>query len=307
MPKIFISYRRADTGDLVDRFTPMLRNHFGEENVVRDKDNFDLGVDFRQSIYDGLVQSDIVLVPIGEFWYSIMNERAANKTPDSEPDYVMEEIKIALRENKPMIPLLVDDAGIPPAIVLPEEIKTLAYCEGVEVSSSRHKLSWDISRLIRRIEKQLGVANIPRPGTDEYVYYLLDEGQWHHTILDGLDAYGCNLDNEYCILVDIHSPDRRDEYEAEWTENLVGRNRVYPVHIQRNGQPLPGKTVYFVSLRGGKILVPSPHIDGTADAPIFYWDVFSLEMKIARHIALLQAPRDSFEKFAELANIEIRE
>ncbi|GEM_PF-4689316 len=306
MPRIFISYRRSDTSDLIERLTPMLRNHFGEDNVTVDVDDFPPGPDFRESIIKGVLQADAILVLIGGRWGYELYMRTSQKGPTSEPDYVVVEIETALREGKDVIPVFIGDTPPPQLDELPDQIKQLHYCNGLRVASGGTQFPPDVNRLIQKIEKRLGVFSVPRRGTPEYVVYLLDNGHWKiQASVDGNQVYRCNEDNEYRIVVDITSEERVDDYTSEWADKFPGPHRVYPVYITRNGEIL--EKTYFVSVWGAKFFVPLPNVEGTYQSPIYFWDVFSLDMKIARHIAEFHHIHPNFEALAKVGDIEIRD
>ena len=66
MPKIAISYRRADTEVMAGRIRDRLALRYGEDAVFMDIDNIPFGKDFRAHISDAIVQSDILLVIVGQ-------------------------------------------------------------------------------------------------------------------------------------------------------------------------------------------------------------------------------------------------
>ena len=65
MPRIAVSYRRADSSAWTGRICDRLAGTFGRENVFRDIDSIEPGVDFVDSIQDALAGSDVLLVIIG--------------------------------------------------------------------------------------------------------------------------------------------------------------------------------------------------------------------------------------------------
>ena len=68
MPKIFISYRRADSQHVTDRISDHMHQHFGQDNVFQDVDNIPFGVDFREYLRQEVEKCDAVLVIIGPDW-----------------------------------------------------------------------------------------------------------------------------------------------------------------------------------------------------------------------------------------------
>jgi hypothetical protein len=59
VPKIAISYRRADTDVMVGRIRDRLALRYGEDAVFMDIDDIPYGKDFRAHIHGAVVQSNI--------------------------------------------------------------------------------------------------------------------------------------------------------------------------------------------------------------------------------------------------------
>lgn len=100
-PRLFLSYRTADTADIVGLLAEELRNDLGRSCVFRDNDDLVAGQDWRQVLFDRLGQMDSVVVVIGPDWLP-------NRKPDD--DVAAAEIDYALDPStKPSpIPVVVD-------------------------------------------------------------------------------------------------------------------------------------------------------------------------------------------------------
>jgi len=68
VPKIAISYRRADTEVMTGRIRDRLADRYGEDAIFMDIDNIPFGKDFRVHISEAIVQSDILSVIVGQRW-----------------------------------------------------------------------------------------------------------------------------------------------------------------------------------------------------------------------------------------------
>jgi hypothetical protein len=68
MPRIALSYRRADTSAMAGRIFDRLVVRYGDDSVFMDIDSIPFGVDFREHIRTTLLQSDVLLVLIGPGW-----------------------------------------------------------------------------------------------------------------------------------------------------------------------------------------------------------------------------------------------
>jgi hypothetical protein len=63
--KIFINYRRGDSGPTAGRLRDRLRREFGKRNVFMDVDSIPVGVDFEEHLQQTLERSVIVLALMG--------------------------------------------------------------------------------------------------------------------------------------------------------------------------------------------------------------------------------------------------
>ena len=61
MPKLIISYRRADTAGIVGRIFDRLSDRYGEHSVFLDVDKIPVGVDFRDHIRENLKTADCLI------------------------------------------------------------------------------------------------------------------------------------------------------------------------------------------------------------------------------------------------------
>lgn len=148
MPKIFISYRRADSQYVTDAIYSEMGKHFGE-HIFLDVDDIPPGVDFPEFLAAQIAQADAVLVIIGQDWARIMEERA-----NEFNDFVRIEIESALQQGKLVIPVLVKNAKMPDFNNLPESIRDLQRKNAVPVR--RHPdMRRDCERLAKGIERAI--------------------------------------------------------------------------------------------------------------------------------------------------------
>lgn len=151
---IFISYRRADcdavAGRLKDRFAQALPDW----NVFMDVHSIGAGAEFRGVIERALAQASVFIALIGPRWLS---DRI--REPD---DFVRREIAAALAQDMRVIPVLVNDARMPPEGELPAEIQPLVWRNAVELRHGR--FDDDFANLATAI-----AGNIRRPGSKRSV------------------------------------------------------------------------------------------------------------------------------------------
>src|SRR5690348_15815310 len=121
---IFISYRRDDSAATVGRIYDRLVETFGKEAIFKDVDSIPLGADFPQYIGGVIQRCTVALIVIGPQW---TEARGADGRPRlaSSGDFVRLEAETALQRGIPVIPLLVQGAGVPKPEQLPPSMRAL--------------------------------------------------------------------------------------------------------------------------------------------------------------------------------------
>jgi len=153
MPKVFISYRRADSQDVAGRLFDHLHTAVGSKNIFKDIDSIAPGEDFTKVIRARLAQCDVVFVLIGPNWQECRDEQNKRRL-ELPTDYVRMEIREALSLKKQVIPILL--SGTPPlkASRLPADIRSLAQLQSTELRSGK-----DFSRDLHVLLSSAGVKN----------------------------------------------------------------------------------------------------------------------------------------------------
>jgi hypothetical protein len=106
MSRIFISYRREDSGASAGRLHDRLREHFGRDNVFMDIDTIEPGLDFTDVIERTVASCDVLIALIGRQWLT-STDAAGQRRLDNPEDFVRLEIAAALKRNIRVIPALV--------------------------------------------------------------------------------------------------------------------------------------------------------------------------------------------------------
>ena len=151
MPRIFISYRRADSGMFTGRIHDQLKASFGANNVFRDMYNIPAGSDFRSVINEAVGRTDVCLVMIGPQWANISDTQGKRRLDDPN-DFVRIEVESALKNPRTrVIPVLVDNADMPVAEELPASLAELAYRNAVKVRTDPD-FPHDMERLTRQLQ-----------------------------------------------------------------------------------------------------------------------------------------------------------
>ena len=158
MPKIFISYRRDDSGGHAGRLYDRLLQHFGHENIFIDVNTIGPGVDFVEAVNHAVTACDRLIAVIGREWLTAPGARGSRRLDDPE-DLVRLEIAAAFERGIPVIPLLVRGAQPPRSTELPDALKELASLNALEVTDVRFHS--DLDRLIEEFE-----APIQNSGSD---------------------------------------------------------------------------------------------------------------------------------------------
>jgi len=151
-PSIFISYRRDDCQAQANGLNDGLCHRFPGAEVFIDVDSIPPGVDFEEHIQRSIEACDVVLVLIGDNWLD--RDDSERRRIDEPGDFVRLEVAAALEREKTLIPVLVEDARMPRAADLPEELTALARRNAIELSDRRWRD--DVDRLAHAIR--------PRPG-----------------------------------------------------------------------------------------------------------------------------------------------
>jgi uncharacterized membrane protein YgcG len=147
MPKIVVSYRRADSAAIAGRIFDRLTTQYGDDSVFMDVDNIPFGTDFRHHIRQVLETSDIFIAVVGPHWGGA--EGASRIREEADP--VRVEVETALARGMPVIPLLVDGARMPTVAELPESLQAFAYLNAAPVDIGRDfRLHMD--RVIRSVD-----------------------------------------------------------------------------------------------------------------------------------------------------------
>ncbi|MEP7300614.1 MAG: CzcE family metal-binding protein [Caldimonas sp.] len=143
MRAIFISYRRDDTEGYAGRLFQDLREKFGKDAVFMDVAGIEPGRDFRRVIEQQVASCGVLLAVIGKSWLTVADEKGKHRLDDPY-DFVRLETASALKRDIPVIPVLVQQAEMPRAEQLPDDLKDLAFRNSVELSHARWESDVDL-------------------------------------------------------------------------------------------------------------------------------------------------------------------
>jgi formylglycine-generating enzyme required for sulfatase activity len=119
--KVFINYRRGlNRKDAQHLFTQLLL-HFPRHRLFIDEKGLDAAPDWLHELERQVADSVIMLALIGPGWADARGERGERRL-DNREDFVRFEIGEAIRREIPLIPVRIDNAPMPSAAELPQDL-----------------------------------------------------------------------------------------------------------------------------------------------------------------------------------------
>jgi tetratricopeptide (TPR) repeat protein len=147
---IFVCYRRSDSRHLTGRIHDWLELKLPNEKVIRDVEALQPGgVPYKEQLRAALCSCDVFILIIASNW---LVPRLAD-----DSDVLREEIEQALAMQIAIIPVLIDDAGMPDEASVPNSISGFRGYQSLNVRSERG-FKQDVLYLIQRVESTL--ANV---------------------------------------------------------------------------------------------------------------------------------------------------
>jgi len=158
MRAIFLSYRREDAEGQAGRLFDDLTRYFGDDAVFMDVAAIDAGRDFRRAIDEQVASCGVLLAMIGKSWLTATDESGARRL-DNPKDFVRLETASALKRDIPVVPVMVHGARMPRAEDLPEDLRDLAFRNGVELTHAR----WDsdVEVLVKALRPYVQTTQVP--------------------------------------------------------------------------------------------------------------------------------------------------
>ena len=153
MPVVFLSYRRIDTGGYAGRLTDALEMRFGKGSVFQDVAAITPGSNFVDAINAAVARCGVLIVLIGDTWLTEKDAAGGQRLADTE-DFVRLEVASALRQGRPVLPVLVEGAAMPAESSLPPELRALAQLQALELSDTRWE--YDAERLANAVRALSG-------------------------------------------------------------------------------------------------------------------------------------------------------
>ena len=155
LPRIFMSYRREETGWAAGWLFDSLASRFGRDQVFKDVDSIEPGDDFVDVITTAVGSCHVFLALIGSRWLTVTDQEGRRRLDDPR-DFVRLEIEAALERGIRVIPVLVDGARMPHADQLPESLTSLARRQGLKLSQDH--FGGDFQRLLPALQRAITTA-----------------------------------------------------------------------------------------------------------------------------------------------------
>jgi len=154
MKRIFVSYRRLDSGEVVVGMARRLRALFDRDEIFMDILDLEPGMDFVDALEQRLTACDAAIIVIGPDWLGAGGP-AGSRRIDDRGDFVRLEVERVLDRNIPAIPVLVRGAGMPGAVELPETLAKLPRLQAFTISEPQLEAGLQplVDRLVRLLRR----------------------------------------------------------------------------------------------------------------------------------------------------------
>ena len=167
MAKLFISYRRKDSGPIARRLGETLARSFGDDDVFLDTDSIRMGQEWAARITRALSEATVLLCVVGPAWLLTHNEYGQRRI-DLENDWVRDELVTAFDKGIPVLPILVSGATQFAAAALPERLWPLLARQSYELKDEYWQR--DLAPLVEHLVS-LGFRRVDSESTSEDVIY----------------------------------------------------------------------------------------------------------------------------------------
>ena len=169
--RIFISYRRADGAELVERLHRKLKTVYPAVEVFLDEAAMVGGQKFEARIRDEIENASIFLLVIGAQWHGKAGLARLNETGD----VLRREVAWALNRNIPIVPVLLGDTRMPSAASLPEELAPIPKRHAERLREASFDADW--ARLDKSSVRTITERLLSARATAEDFDKILDQAE----------------------------------------------------------------------------------------------------------------------------------
>jgi pterin-4a-carbinolamine dehydratase len=158
--KIFVNYRHSDAQHAAIAIAETLRGAFVDGEVFFDRTSIQGGEVWPKTIRSALENATVLVVIIGQDWLKACDQYARRKI-DHPDDWVRQEIARAIERGIVIVPVVLDNAQVPPTEALDKSLHLVAHSQIEQVRVD----SWDsdLARLIERLESVSHAAVRAKP------------------------------------------------------------------------------------------------------------------------------------------------
>lgn len=121
--RLFISYRRRTDAWAVGHLHERLVGEFGRDQVFFDTDTLQGGQRWLEQIRAAITGASAVVVVFDQAWYGALPD--GTRRIDQPDDPVRQELLLAHEAGVPIVPVVIDQAGVPGEADLPAELRFL--------------------------------------------------------------------------------------------------------------------------------------------------------------------------------------
>ncbi len=158
-PRLFISYRRDDTGADAGRLNDTLNQFLGPDRTFFDFDQIAPGMDFEVELKRALSASEVLLALIGPKWETISDSSGKTRLSDKD-DLVRIELLEALKnKNVRVVPILLNRDTVPNKADLPHGLRPITRLNAFAIRRDRWRE--DVVALLKGLgisQRQTGQA-----------------------------------------------------------------------------------------------------------------------------------------------------
>ncbi|NEQ49185.1 MAG: TIR domain-containing protein [Leptolyngbya sp. SIO3F4] len=152
-----MSYRLSDSDRGAGRIYERLCRDFQRDNIFKDQASIKGGSSFGDVIEQAISDAQVMLVIMGPTWLTATG--AAGAGIANPEDWVRREIELALKLDKPIIPVLLEGAKMPLLDQLPASLQALTERNGVAVDiTNDRRFGNDMDDLVGRLEELIGAS-----------------------------------------------------------------------------------------------------------------------------------------------------
>ena len=158
MKEIFVSYRRSDSNELVGRLCDHLVKRYGKRAVFRDVLTISPGENFDEAISNALEDTIIFIPIIGDDWLTV-TDHTGKRRLESKSDFVRREVEFAIRNDRKIVPMLVQETAMPAKEDLPDSLADLTDWNALELRDDPD-FGNDLKRLYATIDPDLPFSKL---------------------------------------------------------------------------------------------------------------------------------------------------